>query len=37
MVKHVIQIKNGITKNDSVNVKIIVSTEKIISGIPSHV
>ena len=37
MVKHVIQIKNGITKNDNVNVKIIVSTEKIIFGIPSCV
>ena len=37
MVKHVIQIKNGITKNDNVNVKIIVSTENIIFGIPSHV
>ena len=37
MVKHVNQIKNGITKNDNVNVKIIVSTEKIIFGIPSHV
>ena len=32
IVKHVIQIKNGIIKQISVNVNIIVSAKKIIVG-----
>ena len=31
--QHVIQIKNRITKNLNVNVKVIVSTKKIMFGI----
>ena len=37
IVQHVIQIKTGIIKHVNVNVKIIVSTKKIIVGILAHV
>ena len=37
IVQHVIQIKNGITKHINVNVKIIISPQKIIVGILAHV
>ena len=32
-VQHVLQTKNGIIKHDNVNVKIIVSGNKIIAGV----
>ena len=37
IVKHVIQIKNGIIKHVNMNVKIIVSSKKVIDGIPAPV
>ena len=37
IVKHVIQIKNGIIKHVNMNVKIIVSSKKVIAGIPAPV
>ena len=37
IVQHVIEIKNGILKHANVNVKIIISTKKIITGILAHV
>ena len=37
IVQHVIQIKTGIIKHANVNVKVIVSTKKIIVGILAHV
>ena len=37
IVQHGIQIKNGIIKNVNVNVKILLSTKKIIVGILANV
>ena len=37
VVKHVIQIKNGIIKHVNISVKIIVHLKKIIVGILAHV
>ena len=37
IVQYVLQIKNGITKHTNVNVKIIASAKKIITGILAHV
>ena len=37
VVKHVIQIKNGITKHLNVTVKIIISAKKITVGILANV
>ena len=37
IVKHVVQIKNGILKHVNVNIKINVSAKKIIVGILAHV
>ena len=37
IVQHVIQNKNGIIKHVNVNVKVIVSANKIIVGILGHV
>ena len=37
IVQHVIQIKNGIIKHVNMNVKIIVSSKKVIAGIPASV
>ena len=37
IVQHVYQNKNGVMKHVNVNVKIIVSTKKIIVGIVAHV
>ena len=36
IVKHLIQIKNGITKHVTVSVKIIISAKKITVGILAH-
>ena len=35
--EYVIQIKNGVIKEVNVNVKVIVSAEKVIVGILAHV
>ena len=37
VVQHVIQIKNGIIKHVNVNVRIIISAEKVIVGILAQV
>ena len=37
IVQQVIQIKNGIIKHVSVNVKIIISEKKVLVGILAHV
>ena len=37
IVQHGLQIKNGIIKNVNVNVKILLSTKKIIVGILANV
>ena len=36
IMQHVIQIKNGIMKHGTVNVKIIISAKKIIVGILAY-
>ena len=36
-VQHLIQIKNGIIKQVSVNVKTIARTKKIITGMLAHI
>ena len=37
IVQHVNQIKNGITKHDNVNAKVIISVKKIIVAALTHV